>query len=522
MATAKPMPQSPVETASSGASMHTQFQYQPRYQPNGLLTGQGQIAAITGWTVKQAISKHLNQKQYAVIGNLYSPTRGISPLLRNLLANPHVCFLVILNATQEDRNAGGAECLLDFLNHGFTKGKSDTGRNCWIIRSPIPGYIDIEIAEEALEKLRHSLEWQVAQSISEAVEIVKAYASREPLPPWGEPLIFPQVEVEPNVLPGPRYGHRIEGKTIAEAWVKIIHRIKTTGTIRPTQYGQWQELIDLVAIVTDEPPDFHFPEPNYLPIERKFMQNYISQMLDDAPQQEGVKYTYGTRLRSWFGRDQIEQAIQKLVAEIDSSRIVMSLWDVKDYESNDSPPCLNHIWLRVIEHELSLTATFRSNDMFSAWPANAMGLRALQEYIKNNVAQSSGYQLAMGPLITFSQSAHIYNDCWEHAERVLKTQYPKIGQHREYNDPSGSFVISVKDSQILVEQVTPGSGEVVNCYCGKSARKLYQQIAADCPSLEVEHAMYLGTELQKAEFALSNQSSSYQQDRPLPLSIQSN
>jgi len=31
---------------------------------------------------------------------------------------------------------------------------------------------------------------------------------------------------------------------------------------------------------------------------------------------EGVKYTYGQRLRSWFKHDQIEQVIQKLVADI--------------------------------------------------------------------------------------------------------------------------------------------------------------------------------------------------------------
>ncbi|CCQ62133.1 Thymidylate synthase [Crocosphaera watsonii WH 0401] len=37
-----------------------------------------------------------------------------------------------------------------------------------------------------------------------------------------------------------------------------MQRIKTTGTIRPTQYGQWQELIDMTAIVTDEPLNFIF------------------------------------------------------------------------------------------------------------------------------------------------------------------------------------------------------------------------------------------------------------------------
>ena len=89
----------------------------------------------------------------------------------------------------------------------------------------------------------------------------------------------------------------------------------------------------------------------------------------------------------------------------------MSLWDVNDYDNNDSPPCLNHIWIRTIDDELSLTATFRSNDMFSAWPSNAMGLRALQIHIMREIQNRINQKLKIGPLVTVSQSAHIYNDC---------------------------------------------------------------------------------------------------------------
>lgn len=393
--------------------------------------------------------------------------------------------------------------MLDFFRHGFAEGLSDTGRRCWVIRSPIPGYIDLEIAADALEQLRQSVEWQEAKSLAEAVSQVKSWALRDAVSPWGSPLAFPLATNVTTVLPGPRYGHRVEGRTIAETWVKIIHRIKTTGTIRPTSYdGQWQELVDLLAIVTDEPADFYFPEPNYLPCDRAFIEQYISQILDDAPHQEGVKYTYGQRLRSWFGQDQIEQVIQKLIADLDSARAVMSLWDVQDHKANESPPCLNHIWVRIVDQELSLTATFRSNDMFSAWPANAMGLRALQRHIREAIAKHSDPKLRMGPLIILSQSAHIYDDCWENAENLVQSQYAEIYQQRDYADPSGSFMITVQSNEMLVEHITPGSGEVINCYSGKSARQLYQQIAADCSGLQLEHAMYLGTELQKAEIAL--------------------
>lgn len=489
----------------------TQFQYNPLYKPNQLICGIGQIAVITGWTVKGAIAKQLQPHEFAVIGQLYSPTRGISLLIRNLLANPHVRFLVVLNATKEDRNAGGCECLLGFFRNGFEEGSSDTGRRCWVIRSPIPGYIDFEIDAEALEQLRQSVEYSEAHSIAEAVNQVKSFALRNTVEPWSSPLEFPMSSVVPTILPGPRYGHRIEGRTIAETWVKIIHRIKTTGTIRPTGYdGQWQELIDLMAVVTDEPEGFYFPEPNYLPCDRAFIQEYISQILDDAPNREGLKYTYGQRLRSWFGRDQIEQVIQKLIGEIDAASGVMSLWDVQDHDKGGSP-CLNHIWVRVVDNELSLTATLRSNDMFAAWPANAMGLRALQQYIRETIANQSSYNLRMGPLITISQSAHIYDDTWENADKLIGAQYSAICRHRDFYDPSGNFLIEVEGDKIVVRQTTPGSGEIVGCYSGKDPLKLVREICAASPAINPEHAGYLGLELQKAAECLKS-NKPYNQD----------
>lgn len=489
-----------------------QYQYKALHKPNQLIYGQGQTAVITGWTVKSAIAKHLRPQEYAVIGQLYSPTRGLNFLIRNLLFNPHVRYLVVLNATKEDKNTGAGSCLLDFFRNGFEEGLSDTGRLAYVIRSTIAGYIDIEVDASALEKLRQSIEFKEVKSIAEACTLAKSFAERETLEPWGLPLEFPMSTVVPTVLPGPRYGHRIQGKTIAETWVKIIHRIKTTGTIRPTGYdGQWQELIDLMAIITDEPPDFYFPEPNYLPVDRPFIDEYLKQILDDAPYTEGVKYTYGQRLRSWFGRDQIEQVIHKLIGEIDAASAVMNLWDVKDHDKGGSP-CLNHIWLRVVDNELSLTATLRSNDMFAAWPANAMGLRALQQHVRDEIANRSEYNLKMGPLITISQSAHIYDDTWENAEQLIQQQYLAICRQIDYHDPAGNFLIEISEGKIVVTHTTPGSGEFVGCYSGKDALKLVREICADSPSIRPAHAGYLGMELHKAAECLKT-GKQYVQDR---------
>jgi thymidylate synthase len=258
-----------------------------------------------------------------------------------------------------------------------------------------------------------------------------------------------------------------------------------------------------MAVVTDEPEGFYFPEPNYLPCDRAFIEEYISQILDDAPYREGLKYTYGQRLRSWFGRDQIEQVIQKLIEEIDAASAVMSLWDVQDHDKGGSP-CLNHIWVRVIDNELSLTATLRSNDMFAAWPANAMGLRALQQHIRDAITERSGYDLRMGSLITISQSAHIYDDTWQNADQLIANQYAAICNQRNYYDPSGNFLIEVDEKEIVVTQTTPGSGEIVRDYRGKEPLRLLREICASSPAIQPEHSAYLGLELQKAFDCIKN------------------
>jgi thymidylate synthase len=509
------------------------------YKPNQLILGSGYIAICTGWTPAKSVAAKLDPSDYAVIGNLYSASRGINFLVRNLLANPHVCDLVVMDSTREDKNSGSVQCLKDFFENGVCKGKNDVGKECWVIDSLVKGYIDIDIPLEVLNQLRSSVTLRDSLTTYAILMLrLSVYGANKP---WAEPMVFPYNEPTSEVKPGPRYGHRIEGKTIAETWIKILQRIKTTGTIRPTGYdGKWQELIDLMAIVTDEPEDFYFPEPNYLPLDREYLKNYIPQILDDANYREGVKYTYGQRLRSWFGQDQIKAVITKLIKEIDSASAVMSLWDsgsgnyqiLAEHDSwrghdhntivrgerkggdsdhnHGGSPCLNHIWVRVVDNELSLTATFRSNDMFSAWPANAMGLRALQRHIRDEIASQSEYDLTIGPLITISQSAHIYDDCWENVEQLINNQYQSIisQEFRGYSDPAGNFLVETDGNNITVSQLTP-NGEFVENWEGKNPLKLIRQIIADCPSIQPFHIGYLAIEIERASQLKTN----YTQDK---------
>lgn len=492
--------------------------YKALYKTNQLILGEGAIAIVSGWTPKEAIAKKLDSDEYAVIGNLYSPTRGISLLIRNLLNNPHVRRIVIVSATKADQNSGASQCLADFFEHGFDEGVSDTGRKCWVVRSQIPGYIDIEIPRIVLLRLRFHVFGVILDSVPEAIATVKSlFHLQHALPMWSEPLQFPLVEYNPTITPGPLYGNRIEGRNIAETWVKLIHRVLKTGRPRPTGYGgEVRELIDITSVISNEPADFYFPSPNYLPVSPEFVKEYVTSVVDDAPYMEGVKYSYGQRLRSWFGRDQVEDVITKLIGEIDAASAVMSLWDPggnsnrrpdgsSDHQHSGSP-CLNHIWLRVLDNELSMTATFRSHDLFSAWAANCFGLRALQQHIRDVIATCSEYDLKMGSLIVISQSGHLYQDTYDHAEMVVQKHYPKIihAMQRQHSDPVGNFLVEVQGTNIVVSQTTPGNGEIVQNWSDHHPLSLIRQIAAANPEISPDHAGYLGFEISRAALAIKN------------------
>ena len=509
--------------------------YKTICKENQVETGQNDhIVIVTGWTPKKKISSKLSKEDYAAIGQLYSPRRGITALCRNLLANPSICSIAILNATKEDENAGGCECLADFFEYGFF---AEDGR--WRIESEVEGYIEGDIGEDALEDLRKGVQINLYTNTAEMLRDVQEHNLYFGIEKRKE-YHFPEPKrKDAAVLPGELYGHRIQGKTVAETWVKILHRIRTNGTPRPTGYdGTWQEIIDLTAIVTDEPRGGYFPDPNYMPCTPESMADYYPQMLEDKEYEDGVKYTYGQRIFSWFGQNQFEKVADKLAAEIDSASGVICLWDSgsgtpkslelapsarKWYElsrpgrkegdsdhDHGGSPCLNHIWFRIVDGVLSMTALFRSNDMFAAWCFNAMGLRALQGKMLDALIERGFTFLELGALITISQSAHIYEDCNDSADRIIKQHYLDIirQERKDYYDPCGNFIVRWKDGVIYVDQTTP-AGDFVRIYSHRIPLNLIRTITSANPTLGVEHAAYIAHEITKCYFLQDI----YQQDQ---------
>jgi len=269
----------------------------------------------------------------------------------------------------------------------------------------------------------------------------------------------------PNCSTGTMLWTSHSGKTIAETWIKLFIGLKPLERFDPLDDGQWQELIDLMAIVTDEPANsISLSRIIYRAIALSGVHLQILTMLLTEKGEVHIRSTLTFLVWTW--PDWASNS--KLVADIDSARAVMSLWDVQDHQANNSPHVLI-IFVRVVNNELSLTATFEvticsvpglpmqwdcvlCNNIF--W----MQLRRATTRMLNTQRM-----IWMGPLIIVSQSAHIWRLFWERWQADSTSVHQKSAT-TGLRDPSGNFTISVQDGKIVVEHTTPASGEVINCY----------------------------------------------------------
>jgi len=496
--------------------------FQPLYKGSRLIVGDpsGHVGIISLWTKSAELAKKIDPKKYAVLGQLFSAERGLDLLVRNLLANPQITHLII---TGVDFSRSGV-VLLDFFEKGFHKGKTDiTEKPCWRVNSQYEGYIDLDIPEESLNLLRESV---VAVRVQDITKI--DFASFPKPKKIREKQVFIKEEEKGIKYVGEDIGYILRGKTIGEVWLKILDTILKFGKVNTTHYDDKQkEVINMLSVITDEDPsNFRFEE--YFPGDAQHIREYIPRITRDV--KGGVyenEYTYGSRMRSWFHVDQVKGAVEKLVRQSISRAVVISLWDPAQDLTIGGSPCLNHVWFRIRDDKLHMTAIFRSHDMFEGYPENAFGLRMLQEEVRQQVvaglkvkgkegANKEEVNISLGSLVILSQSAHIYDDSWERCQKIVDKYIRRYQWHLNEIDPRGNLIVTIDDEHIIVEHTSPEK-ESLGIYKAKTAIEMRDTLIRENIISLIPHALDIGLELMKAEIALKN-GLEYLQDNPIDLS----
>lgn len=464
------------------------------------------------WTERQVVADMLKDNNYCAIGNLYS-SAGISAMIRNVYANPHVRKIVLWGA---DLSRSG-QALMALMANGVDE-------NNFIVGDEKGGQIEKEIDKEAVDLFRKSVEVVNlrGKSPDELRRVVGELSKEKPVP-FTEPKIFPTNRPKPFTFPSEQIGFRIHGSTAAQTWLKILQNIMRYGrnkTTRYTQENELKELLNVMAVVYNEDPEKPYL-PHFFPFSEKDLATYYPQVLS-AKQIPGIAYTYGQRLRDHDGVDQIQNIIDLIKTRPFSKKMVAFTAKIKEDWSvvnKGDTPCLTQILCSIQDGKLFMTTHFRSQDMVHGWPRNVFSLRRLQKLI----CDESG--VAMGSFVMITHSAHIYSDDYELVEKILKDNYDKelgyTSRQMFEDDPRGNIVITVEETdknavgrptkyakkilekewEIVVKLYAPNGGLLLKEWRGKTAMELYIDMVNIGEFLVLpSHLIYIGTELQRAEY----------------------
>lgn len=439
------------------------------------------------WSRRDHIRKLVDRSRYCVIGNLYSRA-GINAMLRNILSNPSIRYIVLTGRSLTDSD----EALLKFFSLGIDQEWRIIGNG---------GQIDPGFPRDVLEDVRKSvrvIDLRGSRGFANGFEKV----SRElpTLPPFAEPRFFPKTVPIQKIYPSEFLGFVVRQQSIVQAWEEILWTIMTFGEISPTDYGlEQREILGLLSII--QKPEPHPGNlPDWAPFCTADIQAYVEAFLSGRKVDE-VPYSYGDRLSSYWGENQVDNILRELERSKHSRRAVSALWDPRTDFILSEPPCITVIQVAVRQGQLYLMAYIRSNDMFRAYPPNAFALAALQMRLASALKD-----VQVGTLSILSFSAHIYSDCWDDCQKVALAFRQRKRPFQQ--DLRGSFVLGLEDAGLVAEHFSPkgDSLQVLRAANERQMRHLLTPFVG-----RIDHAFYLGRESCRLGEALSS-GSMYEQD----------
>lgn len=469
----------------------------PREYPKKLIIGDmnSNIGIATLWSTKEDVAEHLDPSDYCVVANFYDKFNAIEPMVRNLLSNTKIRYIIVIG---NDLGAS-LKTIKNFFECGM---EGNLIKNTEVT-------LPVEIPIEEIEKLRSNVKlFDLTDKIPNTkdfagkVHILKdLIKSLEKLGPYDEPKFFPKAEIKTETFPSDGSTFVVREEKISQAWIGLLNQINIYGKKSKMSVNVEtfiKECSNVVTVTNENPNDFYLP--SFMKFDRSKLEEYLKNFCYVNLSSDNA-YTYGNRLRK--DEDQVEFIIQKLKEDILTKKGYATTWKVGDIFS-DNPPCFISIQALVVGRKLNLTAYLRSNDMFRAYPLNAFGLRHIQHIL------SKGVNLEVGTLTTISHSAQIYEDNWKEAVEIVEKHGKK---ENNFKDIRGYYSIKVNQKEIVLKHFN-NCGKELREIKGVTERDITDFLAQGNASIEFFHLSYLTRELYKAELCLKN-NKTYIQDEPL-------
>ncbi|MHB9037826.1 MAG: DUF4346 domain-containing protein [Armatimonadota bacterium] len=448
------------------------------------------VGVLTLWTKIEFVEKVLadlnidlapETSKIAVIGNLFG--NGIPHLLRNLLYNPQIRYLVVCGANK----SGSAEDLMAFFRNGLEKTTS-LGEMVTRIRGRtriIDGLVspeDFGVAPNIVNV--GDLRDQVSRdNFNKAVQ---AFRPGDVISGGRVQVELPEVEV--TNYPSEPQNHNISKDTPLEAWRELIFRLVRFGHLVKLRKGDRQELQNVRVVIRDPQEDDEESLSEYNFSRSELIQYQHDMLLGPLP--DDHSYTYGNRIREYFGFDALNKFGERLKANPQDRDCYLALWDSHQDIDADDAPCLVSLFFRVFDEQLTLTATYRTHNALDAWLKNVYGLMKAQEIVSNATG------IPVGPLTVISHSISVDPSKYDIAMRIANSKGFSLDM-----DLNGQFMVSVEEGEIVVRHMDD-IGTVLHEYRSAKAERIQHELNRDCTIADINHAMYIGRQLAKAEICL--------------------
>jgi len=216
----------------------------------------------------------------------------------------------------------------------------------------------------------------------------------------------------------------LKAKTISDAWFQLIYNIFDNSYTQQIQRGSFEKEQyrlqypgmavfiehpgeDIVPVI---PPALGIPSPTSM----EYIEGYFANYLMDPELSENETYKYASRIHYPMpqGGSQLERAIAMLRETPLTNQAVIEIGTPEDYDTcfgkdgKLDPPCLRLLDFKAIPMNdsllLTVSAYFRSWDLWAGFPSNLGGIELLKQYVAGETGMKNG------PMYAYSAGAHIY------------------------------------------------------------------------------------------------------------------
>lgn len=214
--------------------------------------------------------------------------------------------------------------------------------------------------------------------------------------------------------------------------------------------------------------------------------------------------------------DQVAYVIDRIKRKTDDLDKEIMLWDVwRNTLLESGRPCINKLSFIVRNEKIDLHVYVRSHDVGKAWFYNYYGIVKLL----GKIAKETDNKI--GTIVIESHSAHIYRRDWDMIRKLIEEKFEKKNPVMFFDpkvdtDPRGIINVGIDGKKILVKLQDIKTGNILFELKGRTARELLYKIKHFQLISKIDHGIFIGGELAKAEICIKL-GIPYKYDNPIAL-----